>query len=1022
MKTLKPKSLFTVLTVISVAIAACSGDGSVGADGGAATGPCRGVSCSGVGVCDDSSGRAVCICSEGYHPDGLLNCVADADPCSSVKCDEWKQCVNGACLLSAGRCDTAADCTGDAPCGEDHTCQAYDPCRGIVCSGHGKCEAAGYGYASQIVCRCDDGYHAEGLACVEDATGPCKDVVCYEWEECSDGICVFKDGRCEAEMDCADPDLCDLGTHTCVSDPCTGVECEEWKECEAGGCVLSNDRCEADSACQSPEVCDTVAHLCVADPCVSVVCGNGGVCAVSNALAICLCPHAFKPEGQKCVPDDSLPSTNEAGGWCGIQWPDKAHPIRAVVGDPPVTVYGQIYIRGTTETHLDRPNFRAALGYTAEPISYPVPYHKITWVPAVYNNQCTTCGNNEEYMADFPTDEAGSFNYVFRFSTNSGASFWYCDATPNFIASAQNTPGKATITEPFASPLLLEGPPAVTADGYSFAVLYTGTTPLDLAKSSISLGGADVSQGVPYDAVAQRFSVSATGVAPGKYSYLFKVKDTSGKTLPYLFVPLWVEAQEFSWQDAFLYQVMNDRFLDGDAKNNAPTAGVDTDRNWQGGDFAGIAQKIDAGYFDALGVNALWLSNPVTNTQKSGKGMNDDFQYSAYHSYWPIATGWTDTNRLAGITTPIEPHFGTESELKAVVRKAHAKGIRVLVDFVGNHVHTDSPLWTQHKADGWFNTPDNPYVCGWDRPIECWFTPYLPDFDYTNEDALQMVMVHAVWLVQEFDIDGFRLDAVKHMVMDFTTTLRRRLKGEVSTTGLQFYMVGETFDGDRGKIAEYVGADKLDGQFDFPLYFNLRDAILSQSQGLDGLKGFVEGNDGWYQGRWSGALMSNFMGNHDVKRALTFAGGDYARIRMAQTFLLTSPAIPLIYQGDDIGMEGGDDPYNRKMMEFSGLDAGQAETLSHLQRLGTYRKKSRALRYGTRTTLESGATIWAYRMKDGADEVIVILNRGGQMSKTYSTPLSGTLADIVSGNPVAVSNGQVTVTVPAMGTAVVGAP
>ena len=176
---------FSVLAIIIFASGCSSGGG--GADGGTSTGPCKGVPCSNHGVCDDSSGRAVCICDDGFHPDGMLNCVASADPCAAVTCAEWKQCVNGACAVKTGRCDSAADCSGNAPCGADHTCQAYDPCKGVTCGGHGKCEASGYGYAAEVKCFCDQGFHADGLACVEDATGPCKDVTCDEWKECTEG-------------------------------------------------------------------------------------------------------------------------------------------------------------------------------------------------------------------------------------------------------------------------------------------------------------------------------------------------------------------------------------------------------------------------------------------------------------------------------------------------------------------------------------------------------------------------------------------------------------------------------------------------------------------------------------------------------------------------------------------------------------------------------------------------------------------------------------------------------------------
>ena len=113
------------------------------------------------------------------------------------------------------------------------------------------------------------------------------------------------------------------------------------------------------------------------------------------------------------------------------------------------------------------------------------------------------------------------------------------------------------------------------------------------------------------------------------------------------------------------------------------------------------------------------------------------------------------------------------NDFKAMVAAAHVKGIRIIVDFVANHVHTDAPLYQSHKndQDPWFHWDNGNigqgYVCGWEKPIECWFAEYLPDFDYRNSDVMDRVMDHAIWLIQETNIDGFRLDAVKHMILTF---------------------------------------------------------------------------------------------------------------------------------------------------------------------------------------------------------------------------------------------------------------
>ena len=157
-----------------------------------------------------------------------------------------------------------------------------------------------------------------------------------------------------------------------------------------------------------------------------------------------------------------------------------------------------------------------------------------------------------------------------------------------------------------------------------------------------------------------------------------------------LFAPLWIGQggyADFGWKDAILYQILTDRFLDGDSRNNLDNgvgdlARVDDPRSrWQGGDFAGITAKLREGYFDALGVNTLWISSPIINSHNSqpSVGLSDPRRFASYHSYHPIATGYTDRDDL-GYATPIEPAFGTAAEL-------HERHQRVLLLGHGTALH-----------------------------------------------------------------------------------------------------------------------------------------------------------------------------------------------------------------------------------------------------------------------------------------------------------------------------------------------
>ncbi len=471
-------------------------------------------------------------------------------------------------------------------------------------------------------------------------------------------------------------------------------------------------------------------------------------------------------------------------------------------------------------------------------------------------------------------------------------------------------------------------------------------------------------------------------------------------------------AGAFDWRSAVLYFVFVDRFFDGDKSNDAPVGGVEKPANYQGGDWAGVVQKIDEGYFDSLGVNALWLTVPANNPSVSGIGY-DGRQYSAYHGYW-----------VSDLDAP-EEHFGTLDTLKQLVAHAHARGIKVLFDYAMNHVHETAAVYQQHPEWFWPLYYDgHKCVCGdgcdWNDGYQqkrCWFTPYLPDWNFTVAAARKYSVDNAVSWVQKTGADGFRLDAVKHIELQWLLDLRGRVVKDIEPQSKQhFYMVGETFESaNRDLVKYYVGDDRLDGQFDFPLRAVLAEKILRRTGTMHDLDAFLATNDHYYPG-----VMSTFIGNHDILRSIhvaadqpwdAWAAGDpwgappaqpadsapYQRLGLAFAFLFTTKGIPLVYYGDEIGLAGAGDPDNRRMMPWdaSKLGEDQKALRALVGKLGAIRRDHPALWRGNRATLSVTDDTYAYAMSDDREIVYVGLNRGDLPGAVQGMPVKG--RDLVTG-------------------------
>lgn len=576
------------------------------------------------------------------------------------------------------------------------------------------------------------------------------------------------------------------------------------------------------------------------------------------------------------------------------------------------------------------------------------------------------------------------------------------------------------------------------ANGYDIELQHNGVT--------LSVGNE-----VIVDPSTGDVSVSLTGLADGKYRLAIAPRSANGRvgeTHRYVF---WVEAEPFSWKDAIIYMVMVDRYRDGDASNNAGvTPNADPRGDWQGGDLQGLTESIADGTLDQLGVRAIWLTPFQTNPSSAYLASDAVHQVTGYHGYWPTKA------------REVEPRIGGEAALRALVREAHAHGIRILQDFVLNHVHEDHEYMQTHPE--WFRTG---CVCGtancdWTgHALDCMFASYMPDIDHTVPEANAAFVDDAIWWLDEFDLDGLRVDAVKHVEEVATRNLAAEVRETFEAVGTRYFLMGETAmgwndcadpcnDENYGTISKYIGPYGLDGQFDFVLYHG-----VSYNTFASGDRGMLHA-DYWLKHGLtkypSDAIMTPYIGSHDTPRFVTLADPSnaskahhqwtdiagaptnavpYQRARVGFAWLLNLPGAPLLYYGDEYGQWGGADPNNRLMWKAeTALDANEVATLEFVRKIGMARKNVAALRRGEYITLHAteDTLVFGRKIASGQAAVVGLTRAATPQSVTteVTTKLgftSGTvLHDHMGGADATVTAaGNINVTVPAHG-AIVLAP
>jgi alpha-amylase len=506
------------------------------------------------------------------------------------------------------------------------------------------------------------------------------------------------------------------------------------------------------------------------------------------------------------------------------------------------------------------------------------------------------------------------------------------------------------------------------------------------------------------------------------------------------------------WNSATIYFLLTDRFLDGDSTNDHALGRAHDGallRNYEGGDLAGVLRKIEDGYFDSLGVTAIWLT-PFVEQIHGGIDEGTGRTYG-YHGYW--TRDWT----------AVDPALGTGEDLRAMVDAAHRHHIRVLMDAVINHTGPptrEDPPW---PAD-WVRTGPNCSYRDYTTTVDCTLVATLPDVRTDRDDPVELppplidkwrregrleterasldsffrrtgrpraprwYMIK--WLtdwVRRFGFDGYRIDTAKH----FGETVSGELKVEAERAfadwkrrhpaqvldDLPFHMMGEVYGWDPSQGRTYNFGDRTVDYF---------------AHGYDGLINFAFKRDAAgprdsvfaryaaaLQGPLRGAAILNYVSSHDD-------GSPYDPERDkpfdAGTRLMLAPGGAQVYYGDELARPlrvagAAGDANLRSLMNWEDLAAGgaTADILRHWRKLGRFRRAHPAVGAGAHRLLQAAPYIFS-RTLDAAglhDRVIVALDqpRGPKTIPVFGVFPDGTrIVDAYSGERGTVTNGRVSLT------------
>ncbi len=433
-------------------------------------------------------------------------------------------------------------------------------------------------------------------------------------------------------------------------------------------------------------------------------------------------------------------------------------------------------------------------------------------------------------------------------------------------------------------------------------------------------------------------------------------------------------------QDDIIYFVITDRFCKGDPHNDQHTDPTNP-RAFHGGDFAGLRAKIP--YFKELGVTAIWLTPVYLN-------ISDFFDSAGYHGYWAIDFDKIDPHLYTPLPGWVE---GSKAYLKDLVDDFHAAGLKVILDMVVNHTGYHSPEY-ENYPDKKLRYPEH-FNLRQEDEVTQWLSG-LPDLDHRQPEVADYFVQNILDWIEETGIDAIRMDTVKHV----DDTFWYLFKAQVKTSQPQVTLLGEVLNYDPDYVGRYQQQHDFDTLFDFPLCGQLKGCLVWDRPMTElarprlnaaEAKGILDRNRPYSNAN----RLVTLLDNHDLDRRITTEildrVGHWDRdlatriLKLCLSLLLTTRGIPQIYYGTEIGLEGGNDPDNRRDMPWERIGADQRpkaefpfarQVYQHLQRLIGLRTSNPALRYGTLYTLYVDRFLYVFLREYRGRLVLVAINNG----------------------------------------------
>jgi glycosidase len=510
-------------------------------------------------------------------------------------------------------------------------------------------------------------------------------------------------------------------------------------------------------------------------------------------------------------------------------------------------------------------------------------------------------------------------------------------------------------------------------------------------------------------------------------------------------------------QNDVLYFVLPDRFANGSTEND--TGGLEGDRLitgfdptdkgfYHGGDIAGLISKLD--YLEQLGVTAIWMTPLFKNKVVQGQSADPS---AAYHGYWIVDF------------TQLDPHFGANAELEALIEEAHSREIKIFFDLITNHTadviqYEDGQSSYRSKLEypyrdargtafddlnyagtGKFPTlsiaesfPYIPVIPQAERTIKipAWLNAPIyyhnrGNSQFSGENSLYgdfsglddlftehpkvvegMIDIYKGW-ISDYEIDGFRIDTVKHVNAHFWRAFSDAILAHAQATGKsEFFIFGEVFSGNENLLSYYTTDSDMPGVLDFGLQGNVREYV-SRGGAASNLAGFFEYDDIYIDEDSNVYSLPTFIGNHDMGRFGYFLLADndnlshdelVARMKLAHALLFFARGVPVIYYGDEQGFagDGGDkdarqDMFSSQVTSYNdddlfGTDATTADDnfdpdhplYQAFSRYASLWQSNAALMTGAQIHryADAGAGIYAFSRidRDEQSEYIIAFNNG----------------------------------------------